>query len=159
MLRRGRRILALMAFCAVAGCTTPTGETGSLPTVNEAEAFLVQVVTLAQRGDFEALCAIGDGNCERGLEMAGRDRVPLAPPAVIGVRIVPTTRSGDQTSAGGVVLEMCGRDAVGEPYHSEMLVFRDRGSLRAINPIYWGNTTIAEGDSMTAYPLGPAPSC
>jgi hypothetical protein len=155
---RGRHLLALLVLCAVSACTTPPGASHGVPTIGEAQGFLAKAVALAQRGDFKGLCAIGDGNCERSLDMAGRDAVPPAPPTVIGVRIRPTTATGDQVSIGGVVLEMCGRDAIGNPYHSEMLVFRDGSDLRAINPVYWSNTTIAEGNS-TAASRGPRPTC
>lgn len=155
---RGRHLLALLVLCAVSACTTPPGASQGVPTIGEAQGFLAKAVALAQRGDFKGLCAIGDGNCERSLDMAGRDSVPPAPPTVIGVRIRPTTTTGDQVSIGGVVLEMCGRDAIGNPYHSEMLVFRDGSDLRAINPVYWSNTTIAEGNS-TAASRGPRPTC
>jgi hypothetical protein len=144
---------------AVSACAPGRPGAGSAePTVAEAQAFLAQVVALAQHGDFEGLCSIGDGNCERLLDQAGREAVPREPPAVVGVRFLPTTRTGDQVSAGGVILEMCGRDAAGKPYHSEMLVFRDGSSLRAINPVYWGNTGIAEGNTTPAS-IGPTPSC
>jgi hypothetical protein len=121
-----------------------------LPTVAEAQGFLARVVSLAQRGDFQGLCAVGDGNCERSLDLAGRDTVPAEPPAVVGMRVLPTTTNGDQVSIGGLILEICGRDATGKPYHSEMLVFRDGSALRAINPVYWGNATIAGGNATAA---------
>jgi hypothetical protein len=155
---RGRHLLALLVLCAVSACAVGPDASRAGPTVDEARQFLAQAVALAQRGDFTGLCAIGDGNCKRSLDMAGRDAVPPAPPTVVGVRILPTTTTGDQVSIGGVVLELCGRDAAGKPYHSEMLVSRDGSGLWAINPVYWGNTTIAEGNSTAASPA-PGPPC
>jgi hypothetical protein len=148
-----------LAIFAIVACGPAQPQTGSSePTLAEAQGFLAQVVALAQRGDFKGLCAIGDGNCERSLDRAGRELVPREPPAVIGVRLLPTARTGDHVSTGGVILEMCGRDAAGKPYHSEMLVFRDRSTLRAINPVYWGNTKVAEGNSTPAS-VAPSTSC
>lgn len=154
-----RTVLSIAILVAISACGPgrPQANTAE-PTIAEAQAFLAQVVALAQRGDFEGLCAIGDGNCERHLDQAGREAVPRQPPAVVGVRFLPTTQTGDQVSIGGVILEMCGRDATGKPYHSEMLVFRDGSSLRAINPVYWGNTGIAAGNTTRAS-IGPTPSC
>lgn len=153
------RLAIAILLVAASACAGPPAATPPLPTVNEAQGFLAQVVALAQRHDFKGLCAIGDGNCERSLDDAGRDMVPPAPPAVIGVRILPTTKNGDQISIGGVILEMCGKDAAGKPYHSEMLVFRDGSSLRAINPVYWGNTKITGGDTVSAVSISPQPAC
>lgn len=158
-LSRRLRIIVTLAILAISACGPAQPQASSSePTLAEAQGFLAQVVTLAQRGDFKGLCAIGDGNCERSLDMAGRNAVPREPPAVIGVRLLPTTQTGDQLSIGGVILEMCGRDAAGTPYHSEMLVFRDRSTLRAINPVYWGNIKIAGGNSTPAS-VAPSASC
>ncbi len=143
----GFRPVALLALAVVAcSAQPPIGA----PTVDEALAFLDRLVTLAQKGDFETICSVaGDGNCERKLDEAGRERVPPQPPTVRSIWSVPTTSSGDQTSLGGLVLGMCGIDALGGRYESEMLVFRDGdGTLRAINPVYWGRYTIAtRGDT------------
>ena len=50
-------------------------------------------------GDFDGLLLMGDGNCRRHLEMAGRDAVPPDPPTVVGTRTIPTTTTaGDQTA-------------------------------------------------------------
>jgi hypothetical protein len=150
---------ALVLALAMAGCSAPsTSDPSGPPTLPEAEAFLAQVVSLAQRGDFTALCALGDLNCKRSLDTAGRNTVPPAPPTVIGSRPVPSTTSGDQQSIGGMVLALCGRNATGAQYHSEMLVFRDSTGLRAINPVYWDNTMIAAGRTTPDSPM-PSTAC
>jgi hypothetical protein len=156
-----RRLTPLAIALAIAGCLAPTASVQSfqsVPSLEEAQGFLAKLVTLARRGDFTSFCAVGDLNCERSLDTAGRNAVPPAPPTVIDVRIVPNTTSGDQVSIGGLVLVMCGEDATGERYRSEMLVFRDRTGLRAINPVYWGNGRISGGTSTAASPL-PSPAC
>ena len=114
--------------------------------------MLDRVVSLAGAGDFEGLCALGDGNCGRHLETAGRDAIPPDPPTVVGTRVIPTTTtSGDQMHLGGVVLILCGVDANGEHYDSEMLVFHSGHGLQVINPVYWGTTRIAD----SANPVPP----
>jgi len=142
-----RRYIAVLTIALVLAGWSAQAAPGqpAPPTLAEAEGFLSQVVALAQHSDFASLCAVGDLNCESGLDTAGRTNVPSAPPTVIGSRIVPTTRSGDLVSMGGLVLSMCGHDATGALYNSEMLVFRDGPALRAINPVYWGNIGIADG--------------
>ncbi len=149
-----RLLVALAIAAMVVGCSSPAA-VQSTPTLDEAQAFLANVVGLAQRGDFDGLCALGDGNCSRSLETAGKNAVPQVPPSVVGARVVPTTTIGDQTSIGGLVLVLCGHDASGAAYNSEMLVFRDASGLRAINPVYWDNTKIASGSST---PASPQPS-
>jgi hypothetical protein len=148
MSARGVLCAAVIASL-LAACSARPPEVG--PTLNEALGFLDRLVALAQQGDFGTLCATaGDSNCDRKLDEAGRDRVPPQPPTVRTISSVPTTRSGDQTSRGGLVLGMCGTDARGGRYESEMLVFRDGdGTLRAINPVYWGHYTIATSGETT----------
>ena len=144
--------IALVGFL-LAACTA---QAPGPPSLEDANAYLARVVELAQARDFDGLCAIGDGNCEDHLETAGRERVPPDPPSVIGSRIIPTRTEGGLTHIGGVVLILCGRDALDEPYRSEMLVFRDGSGLRAINPIYWGNVRIADGSTTDGNGPGPA---
>jgi hypothetical protein len=141
-------LLALAVF--VAACASAPPPAGTIPTVDDAQGMLNRAVSLARARDFEGLCSLGDGNCRRHLEMAGRDAVPPGPPTVVGTRIIPTTTSGDQRNLGGVVLILCGIDANGEHYDSEMLVFHGGNGLELINPIYWGTTRI--GDSTNPVP-------
>lgn len=151
--------IPILILCAVSACTVQTNREESLPTIDEAHGFLARIVALAQRRDFDGLCAIGDGNCERLLDVAGRNAVPPTAPTVVGVRVVPSTRTGDQVSTGGVVLALCGTDGASRRYYSEMLVFREGSTLRAINPVYWGNMTISGGNTAPAATEGPPPSC
>lgn len=155
---RGGFLHVAVLVLAVAACSAGPSDTRA-PTLDEALAFLDRLVALAHQGDLEAFCSIaGDGNCERKLDDAGRDRVPTQPPTVTDVRLVPTTTSGDQTTLGGLVLVMCGRDGLGSRYDSEMLVFRDHdGALRAINPVYWGRDRIATTGETTVL-RSPIPS-
>ena len=133
-----------VALAVLTGCSSAPSF-GPVATEAEARAFLDRAVELAMAGDFAGLCAIGGGNCEHFLEDAGRD-VPAQPPTSVGIRHPDQT----ERSAGGVVLELCGTHDSGEPYYSEMLVFRDLvrtgglGGLHAIEPIYWSGMLIAD---------------
>ena len=125
-------------------CASGDPPAGTIPTQQEALGYLDRVVTLASQGDFDSICAIGDGNCRQHLDDAGRDAVPPDPPTVVRTSVIPTSTTSDgQRSLGGVVLVLCGIDGHGEHYDSEMLVFHDGHGLRAINPIYWAGTRIA----------------
>ena len=137
-----RLAAALLLVLAVAACTSAGPPAGTIPTIEEAQRHLDEIVRLARAGDFEGVCALGDLNCDNSLEIAGRDAVPPDPPTVVGTRTVPTTSSNGQQSFGGVVFVLCGIDGRGDHYDSEMLVFHDGNGLRAINPVYWGRTRI-----------------
>lgn len=141
---RIRRTAALIVVLAIAACSPAGPAAGTIPSVQQAQRHLDEIVRLARTGDFEGMCALGDGNCEDSLEIAGRDAVPPGPPKVIGTRTVPTSSSNGQQSLGGIVFVLCGIDGRGEPYDSEMLVFNDGDGLRAINPVYWSRTRIAD---------------
>lgn len=146
-----RRAAALFLVLAVAACTSAGPPAGTIPSVEDAQAHLDAIVRLARAGDFDGMCELGDANCERTLEMTGRDAVPPDPPKVIGTRMVPTTSANGQQSFGGIVLVLCGIDGHGEPYDSEVLVFNDGNGLRAINPVYWSRTRIASSQQTESF--------
>lgn len=133
-----RRLLVVLGLSVMAvGCLPAT--LVPAPTVLEARAFLNQAIADAQAGRFDALCAVGGGNCERILDEARRP-APQAAPRVVGTRIHQPTSS----EHGGVVLEICGQFDSGDAYYTEMVVFRDNGQLRAIEPVYWSGYGIAD---------------
>ena len=138
-----RPVAGLLLVLAIAACFSGGPPAGTIPTVEEAQGHLDEIVRLARAGDFEGLCLLGDANCENSLEIAGQDAVPPDPPKIVGTRTVPTTVSNGLQARGGIVFVLCGIDGRGEPYDSEMLVFHDGNGLRAINPVYWGRTRIA----------------
>lgn len=121
--------------------------------------MLDRVVSLAREKDFEGLCSLGDGNCRRHLDMAGRDAVPPGPPTVVRTRIIPTTTSGPQRNLGGVVLILCGIDGHGNHYDSEMLVYHSGHGLQVINPVYWGKTRIGDGANPVTAETFPPVTC
>ena len=145
-----RLLIPPFLVLAVAACMSSGPPAGTIPSVEQARRHLDEVVRLARAGDFAGMCALGDANCERILDMAGRDAVPPDAPKVVGVRTVPTTSSSGQQSFGGIVFVLCGIDGRGQPYDSEMLVFNDGNGLRAINPVYWSRTRIASSPQTEA---------
>ena len=141
----------------VAACTT---QQPPPPSEAEARAFLDEIVETAVRQDFEALCALGGGSCDSFLADHGGRAVPSDRPTVVGVRFVDQQTSGPRPRTGGYVLELCGRDLDGDPYYSEMLVFRDfAGELRAIEPQYWMGITIADDGSVGRRPGSASDDC
>jgi hypothetical protein len=155
-----RVLIAVWIAFVLAACASTAPPAGTIPTVSEAQDLLDELVGLARTGDFDGLCRVSDdGNCERLLANAGRDAVPPDPPTIVATRIMPTTRSGDQLSPGGVVFVLCGTNAFGDHYDSEMLVFHDGGGLRALNPIYWGPTRIGDSANPITAETFPPVTC
>jgi hypothetical protein len=66
---------------------------------------------------------------------------------VIGIRAIQPDTTGDVRSSGGLVLELCG-ESQGETYYTEMLVFRENGELRAIEPVYWSGFRVAQDSTV-----------
>ena len=155
----GRVALAAFVVAAATACA-PLASPGDIPTYDEATSFLASVVLLAEARDFDRLCGLGGGNCRSVIQDAGLDTVPATPPFIAGSRAVkPTQRSDGTTTAGGLVLQLCGLDGLGRPYATEMLVFRDGARLLAIEPVYWSGIRIAADQATPGEPASPFPGC
>ena len=158
-----KRLLAAWLLAAVAaGCSigVPASD-GPAPPPSEADAraYLATVVGLAMRGDFEGLCAVGSGTCEKQLRDAGRDAVPPAPPRIVGTRVIQPRAVVGGWSSGGRVLEVCGIDGRGSPYYDEVLVFRDGSRLISVGTVYWSRTRITEGSTAGGPEASPPAEC
>lgn len=133
-------------------------------TVADARRYLDRMVAAAEARDFEALCRLNGSvlNCERQLK-TGCDQRPFTDPVVSCEDTVPeqpptvvATRSGPGDDTAGRILVVRGMDGAGNPYESEVLVFREnRRSFKAINAVYWSNATIIENEQDT--PVRSAP--
>jgi hypothetical protein len=123
------------------------------PSEVETVEFLDHIVDLARAGDFDALCAVGGGNCRRALGDAGADAVPDAAPTILGTWLLGDTPAGGGYSVGGRILEVCGVDGRGRTFRTQMLIFSESGQLKAIEPVYWSGIRIATDPN-----VGPDPS-
>ena len=137
MVTAASRLVAVA--CLLAACSS----TAPIPTRSEAIAFVKQLYPLAEGGQFGALCAEGGGNCETVLADAGEDAVPSVRPNIADMFGLPTPDTGDGTLLGGVVVVVCGVDGRDRSFRTQMLVFRDGNTLRAIEPIYWSGMGVA----------------
>ena len=141
--RRPLTLGAVLLFALVAsGCsgaptTVPSGAAG-VPSFAEAEHHLDAAVAVVRSGDLTHLCDLGSATCQHTLDISDPAAVPTSGPDVLGSRVIGTTA----TSAGGLVLELCGRDGLGHSYYSEMLVFRDGQRLLSTGTVYWVGITI-----------------
>ena len=136
--------------------------------VTEAEArrYLDKIVAAAQARDFGEVCHLNgtDANCRYQLQtgcderpfdsnpLSCKETVPDQPPRVVSTRYLE--KRGDGTP--GRILVLTGTDRLGRPYKSELLVFREnRNHFEAINAVYWMDSHIIEGDTVTPPPPPP----
>ena len=139
---RGRVLAA--AFLIVAACGNASAPQ-PVPTEAEARTYLDSVVALVSAGRWERICELGSGTCQQILRTADPASVPATAPLVVATRVIEPVPAGDgEWSAGGRVLVLCGRDGLGEPYHSEILVFNDGERLISTATPYWLGFGIAE---------------
>ena len=125
------------------------------PTLAVTRAFIAKIVQLAQAREFDKLCQLGGGNCERILASAGADKVPPDAPTIARIYAVPSVVHADGSwSQGGQMVEMCGIDGSGAAYQTQMIVFRDpTQGVIAIEPIYWSGIGIRIDAEQ---PVGPS---
>jgi hypothetical protein len=134
------------------GCSVPS----EIPSRDKAVAFVEHLYPLAEAGQFEALCANGGGNCQTVLDDAGRDAVPNERPKIVDSFAIPSSDTADGTRVGGLVLVLCGTDGLDRPFRTEMLIFRDGATLRAIEPVYWSGMAVSGGNLTNAKPSATA---
>ncbi len=153
------RLLGFLTMACLLGSCATTYQPADPPSLAETQAFVQRMVRLAQAGEFEQLCEMGGGNCERILETAGASNVPLAPPTVARIYVVPSVKhSDDSWSQGGQMVEMCGTGRNGDTYQTHMLVFRDpQQGVIAIEPIYWSGLSVGVGAEPPVTEPSPSP--
>lgn len=127
------------------------------PTQDAAVAYLETVVAVVQSRDLTGLCRLGGGTCAHTLAESDPATVPNSSPTVIGSRVIPPSRADGGWSLGGRLLELCGRDGLGHPYSSEMLVFWFDGRLISIEPVYWIGLRIAGGQGASRWSCSGSP--
>lgn len=154
-----QRSLSLIAGALIlASCVSCGDATDARPvTREEAEQALADVVAIAMSGDFDALCSyqgVSSAMCERELEFAGVP-APSTAPAVVSS---PELRADPHP---GLVLRLCGTKDSGEPYVSDLAVWRVDGNIEVQNPVYWSGILIQElvpGETALAQ-RQPVPKC
>lgn len=143
-----------------------------------ARRYFDRIVAAAQAKDFEALCALNGsaGTCREELrvycpenygsgpapqfpkgdelEQECRESVPPDPPKVISSRHHPR-RDG---YTGGRILLVGGVDGRGKPYETEVLIFRDKRSYKAIHAVFWSGDKFEDvGDPDGGIQTTPSP--
>ncbi len=100
---------------------------------------------------------MGSGTCRKQLRESDPAAVPSQSPVVVGTRVILPSRVTGGWNHGGRVLELCGRDGLGRPYTSEMLVFEMGGRLISIGTLFWLGVRIASDAEVEAVPSRPGP--
>jgi hypothetical protein len=129
-----------------------------------ARSYFDRIVAAAQDKDFEALCQLNGSAsvcrselrvyCPEGfgsgpapqfpggeeLEQECREAVPAEPPTIVSSLHRPS-RDGN---VGGRVLVVRGVDGRGRPYETDVLIFRDKRSYKAIHAVFWSGDKFEE---------------
>ena len=108
--------------------------------------MLDEVIDAGLARDWERLCANASGTCEGELD-GWEHLAPSEPPRVADVSVQEPARDGDGWRSGGVLFVLCGTDATGTPYESEVLVFDDGDRLLAGAAVYWIGTRVSFASS------------
>lgn len=128
-------------------------------TEREARAHLAKLADAARARDFDRLCALNGSvlNCRRTLAIPDvTESTPSAEPTVVGTWYVP--EKGDQVA--GRVLVVAGTTSCGQPYRTEVFVFREnRFGFKAINGVFWSNFSFDTGPVLKPPGGAPPPRC
>jgi len=149
-------IAALVSACGILSAETPP----QAPAIDEAEAFLDQLIEAGIARDFDRLCDLaGTAMCTDLLE-GNEDLAPTERPDVTAVAVHEPLRTADGFTSGGVHFVLCGQDAAGSPFESEVLVSQDHdGGLFAISSVWWTGTGVSFLESEGTVEVGePSPA-
>ena len=141
-----RRGLALLAIATIlVACVGAPAPPLSPPSEEAARTYLDAAVSMVLAGDWARICTIGSATCDQMLRKANPAAVPVTAPTFLGSRVLEPEQGPDGIwTSGGRILELCGRDGIGQPYYSEMLVFQEQGRLISTATPFWLGFRIAE---------------
>lgn len=137
-----RRVLGLSGLLVLLalglGVWLRSGSDPSKPvTEAEARAYFQEIVAASLAQDFTRLCNLNGAvlNCQRALDDTAKATVPTSAPSTIAARFVGR---GDSDESEGWLLTVTGSNGQGQPYNSEVFIFRDdENELKAINAVFW----------------------
>jgi hypothetical protein len=152
---------ALAPVLTLAGCfvTQPIGEPVPPPDIQDATLALNAVIDAGIDRDFERLCALATGTCAHeldGLEHLAHREAPI----VVDTQVHQPRLDPDGWNEGGVLFVLCGTDASGTRYESEVLVIDAGPQLLTAATVFWKATCVSfapPGNAVAGEPdPGPA---
>ncbi len=146
---------SLLFTLLLAGCAN-VGTAGPLPppSVDDARALLDEIMDAGIEGDFERLCANANRTCKN--ELNGHEHLaPNEPPSIADATIHQPINDAEGGTSGGVKFVLCGVDAAGAPFESEVLIFDTGDRLLAGAAVWWLGTSVSfapSGEAVTGEP-------
>jgi hypothetical protein len=161
------KLLVTLAMAAAAigvGVWWLQGGFGGPVSDEAARSYFDRIVAAAQAKDFEALCRLngsasvcreelriycpesyGSGPTPQfpkgdELDQECRESVPAEAPTVVSSRHQPS----EDGYTGGRILLVKGVDGRGKPYETEVLIFRDKRSYKAMHAVFWSGDKFDE---------------
>ncbi|HEX2765890.1 MAG TPA: hypothetical protein VHR55_04540 [Candidatus Limnocylindria bacterium] len=149
-------LAALTGLCAGCGLVAPTPP--GPPSLEVARWLLDDLVEAGIARDFARLCGLAASDtCEHLLE-GHEDLAPAAAPTIVQTDVYPPESAGNGFTGGGVLFVLCGTDAAGAPFESELLVSRNLdGTLFAVPAVWWTGTRVIVGADPADVGGEPAP--
>jgi hypothetical protein len=172
---RGKLLLSLLAVvAAVAGVWVwwLQGGFGGPVSDGAAREYFARVVAAAQAKDFAVLCRLNSsvGPCEfemnaicpdpsvgrplhlprEVIEEECRKSVPTEAPEIVASRHYPAK----DDNVGGRLLVVRGVDGRGNPYETEVLIFRDKRSYKSIHTVFWSGSKFPVSNESKPEPAG-----
>lgn len=137
-------LAALAGLSAGCGLIAPTPPPP--PSLEDAQSLLDDLVEAGIARDFARLCGLAASDTCQDLLEGHEGLVPAAAPAIVQTDVYEPEPAGNGFTGGGVLFVLCGTDAAGDPFESELLVSRNLdGTLFAIPAVWWTGTRVIVG--------------
>lgn len=147
------------AFVLLLAACGPQAGAPDAPTVEQARAHVEAIIQLVESGGADRVCDFGGPTCPDSVGRLDLRAVPTTRPKITRIGVVPRVDHDDGTWSNAYVrVELCGIDGIGRIYHSEMMVYWDRGKIVSTEPAYWLGIGIAD-DPVIGAPTGPPEAC
>ena len=152
------RLVAGTLVLLLAACG-PQASAPEAPTTEQALAHVEALIKLVESGGASRICDFGGPTCHDSVDPLDPRAFPTTRPKITNVRLVPRVDHPDGTWSNAYVrVDLCGLDGRGQTYHSEMMVYWNRGRIVSTEPAYWLGLGIADGPVVGA-PGGPPQPC
>jgi hypothetical protein len=137
------RTALVVAALLPAGCGLLPSAPPPAPSVEEARAHLDELFEAGTARDFDRLCGLAGTPICTDLLQGAEHLAPAVAPDVVDVSVHEPTPVGEGYASGGVLFVLCGVDAAGEPFESEVLVSRTpNGSFHVVSSVWWTGTGV-----------------